>query len=145
MAMGQHSCAGRLSVSEGRGWERWQQGAGYDGECGSAVRHSYRWRGAVHGTGRSWGRTRHREGGSSMAWDEPLSKSGIWHSLMEVAAWCKGAEGGGGAGGSRLDEGVGGRGRPEGHTHTYTHTHTQWESVLLYGVKPLLIDEILTK
>lgn len=31
---------------------------------------------------------------------------------MEEAAWCRGTEGGGGAGGSRLDEGVGGRGRP---------------------------------
>lgn len=55
---------------------------------------------------------------------------------MEVAAWCRGAEGGGGAGGSRLDEGVGGRGRPEGHTHTHSG-----KSVLLYGGKSVLFDE----
>ncbi len=34
--------------------------------------------------------------------------------------------------------------RTHTHTHTRTHTHSG-KSVLLYGVKPLLIDEILTK
>ncbi len=144
--MGQHSCAGRLSVGGGRGWERWQQGAGYDGECGSAVRHSYRWRGAVHGTGRSWGRTRHREGGPvwhGMSRCPKAASDTPWWRWRPGARGRKGEEGLGGADWMKAWEGGGDL--KDTHTHTHTHTHTQWESVLLYGVKPLLIDENLTE
>lgn len=55
-----------------------------------------------------------------MTWGEPLSSRGTWHSLMAGGAGWGGPVGGGGAGGSRLDEGVGGRGRPGEHTHTHT-------------------------
>lgn len=59
-----------------------------------------------------------------MTWGEPLSSRGTWHSLMAGGAGWGGPEGGGGAGGSRLDEGVGGRGRPGEHTHT----HRRWRA-----------------
>lgn len=68
-----------------------------------------------------WARSRYELGeiwssgwGSSMVWEELLSSKGTWHSLIVGGTEWRGADGGEGAGGRRLEEAVeGGRGRPE--------------------------------
>lgn len=139
MARGQ-PCTGGFSVRAVLilcGWARQWKGAGYDGECGSTVRRSYRWWGAVHGAGRSWGRTHRREGGP------------VWHGMSRCpkgasdTPWWRWRPG---AGGRRGEEGLGGAdwmkawegGGDLKDTHTHIHSG---KSVLLYGGKSVLFNE----